>query len=261
MPPKLAEAIARGLDRDPSRRFASSWQWRETLRDALTGAPRQEAVAASGRREGTLVDLRPGHGAPEVDTVPVAVAAGGGGSTTPAETMQRTAPLVPGAEAAPGPPPRAIGQFPPARGTESASTLNVRIPGGVICAAGILMLASIFLPWGSVGQGPGRTLGVEFRSGALVAVAAVALFLAGLRLWRTRRRWVAAVVSAGTTVIGIAGVGLATYELVRLGDPSNGGGLFLLLGSSLATAGAGYRAQGRLAAMRRRERHPQLRTV
>lgn len=118
------------------------------------------------------------------------------------------------------------------------------------------MLVSIFLPWDSVGSE--KVIGAEFRAGALVAIGAVVLFLAGLRMWRTRRRWVASL-SAGVAMLsGIAGVGLATYELIRLADPS-GGGVFVLLGSSFLAAFAGYRAQVRLTDMRRQERHPLLR--
>src|SRR6266536_2395602 len=120
--------------------------------------------------------------------------------------MKRTATLPQAPAIAEGPPPRAIGQFPPASG--ELSTLNVRVPGGLICAAGVLVLVSIFLPWSSVGSGAKGHVGAEFRSGALVAIEAVALFLAGLRLWRTRRRWVASLLAGGASLFGIAGVAL-----------------------------------------------------
>ena len=177
----------------------------------------------------------------------------------PAETMKRTATLPQAPAIAEGPPPRAIGQFPPASG--ELSTLNVRVPGGLICAAGVLVLVSIFLPWSSVGSGAKSHVGAEFRSGALVAIEAVALFLAGLRLWRTRRRWVVLLFVGGVSLFGIAGVGFASYELVKLGDPGHAQGLLVLLGSNLVTAFAGYRAQGRVARIRRQERYPKLRTV
>jgi len=118
------------------------------------------------------------------------------------------------------------------------------------------MLVSIFLPWSSVGTE--SLIGAEFRAGALVAIGAVILFLAGLRMWRTRRRWVASLFAWVAALTGVVGVGLAAYELIRLADPS-GSGLFLLLGSSLVSAFAGYRAQRRLADLKRQERHPLLR--
>jgi hypothetical protein len=257
--PLLADVVARGLDGDPSARFRSSWEWREALRESLSGSPGTLEAAAvppdAAASEQRLIDLRPGHVAPEVDAVPVPV---GEVSTAPVATMKRTAALPEAQPAVAGPPPRPLGQFPSTR--DEVSTINVRVPGAFICAAGVAMLVSIFLPWGAVGSSTDSHVGAEFRSGALVAMGAVFLFLVGLRLWRTRRRWVASVLAVGAVLVGLAGIGLASYELVRLGDPSMAEGLFLLLGASLVTALAGYRAQGRLATMKRRERYPMLRT-
>jgi eukaryotic-like serine/threonine-protein kinase len=256
VPPPLAHVLARGLARDPARRFASAWEWREALRTALAephAASAGAVVIDDGA--GPLIDIRPGHAAPEVDTVPMHSVREG--STSAVETMERTAVLAEEPTVPPGPSPRPIGQFPQPPGV--VSTLNVRVPGGAICAAGVLMLVSIFLPWGSVGSGPESHVGAEFRAGALVAVGAIVLFLAGLRMWRTRRRWVASLVAGGAVLCGIAGVGLSTYELLLLADPSNGAGLFLLLGSSLLTVLAGYRAQKRLADLKRQEGYPFLR--
>lgn len=269
VPPTLAEALAGGLHREPSQRFASAWEWRDALRESVgAGLERSHVAASAKERHGRLIDLRAAPGPPEVDTVPVPAPVpllvpvlAGAGSTDPAHTMKRTAVLPDGGTDPGGSMPRAIGQFPSGGDPDVVSTVNVRVPGGFVCAAGVLMLVSIFLPWGSMGSASGRHIGAEFRSGALVAIGAVALFLAGIRLWRTRRRWVAALVAGFATLFGIAGVGLATFELVALGDPSNAQGLFLLLGSSLLTAIAGYRAQERLARLRRRERHPSLRTI
>ena len=261
VPRTLAEAVAQGLHRDPSKRFSSAWEWREALRESLDAASEPAFISGGmNERRGLLIDIRPGHAAPEVDTVPIAIggSAVGGGSTMPAEAMKRPATLPEAPAMAKGPPPRAIGQFPPASG--EVSTLNVRVPGGLICGAGVLVLVSIFLPWGSVGSGAESHVGAEFRSGALVAIEAVALFLAGLRLWRTRRRWVASLAAGGASLFGIGGVGLASYELVKLGDPGHAQGLLVLLGSNLVTAFAGYRAQGRVARIRRQERYPKLRT-
>jgi serine/threonine protein kinase len=268
VPRALAEVLDRGLRRDPSERFTSAWEWREALRRSLDGAAGDTRVAPAERsgseQAGSLIDLRPGHAALEVDTVPVPVGAlaapatPGSASTSPAPTLKRTGTLPESVPAVAGPPPRAIGQFPQAEGP--VSTLNVRVPGGFICAAGVLMLVSILLPWRSVEGSAETVVGAEFRSGALVAIGAVALFLGGLRLWRTRRRWVASLVAGMASLAGLAGIGLACYELVRLGDPSNAQGLWVLLGSSLVTAIAGYGAQARLARTRRQERHPMLRS-
>jgi uncharacterized membrane protein YidH (DUF202 family) len=175
--------------------------------------------------------------------------------------MKRTSPLPEGAPVAARSEPRAIGQFRSDADPDTVSTLNVRVPGAFICAAGVLMLMSIFMPWGSVGNGHDRHVGAEFRSGSLVAIGAVALFLAGLRLWRTRRLWVASFVAWFAALLGLGGVGLASYELIQIGDPPNAQGLFLLLGSSILTAFAAYRAQDRLARLRRQERYPKLRTA
>jgi len=280
VPAPLAGVVARGLARDPADRLASAWEWRDALRSAISQSRSASALPAQDERAGSPIDLRPGHGAPEVDTVPVhsvadlaesrqarglaaeAASVGArlgsvraaGGTTTPAQTMKRTATLPDGLGVPPGPAPRPIGQFPQASG--EVSTQNVRVPGGAISAAGVLMLVSIFLPWESVGAE--NRIGAEFRAGALVAIGAVILFVAGLRMWRTRRRWVASFFAWVAALTGIAGVGLAAYELIRLADPS-GGGLFVLLGSSVLTGFAGYRAQARLTDLKRQERHPLLR--
>ena len=174
--------------------------------------------------------------------------------------MKRTAALAE-SPAATAPAPRTIGQFPSGSDVDSVSTVNVRVPGGFICAAAVLMLVSIFMPWAATGSGQNSHVGAEFRSGALVAIGAVVLFVAGLRLWRTRRRWVASLFAWFAALIGVAGVGLSSYELIRLGEPPNAQGLFVLLGASFVAAVAAYRAQDRLVQMRRQERYPQLRTV
>jgi len=261
VPRALARALAGGLHMDPSKRFSSSWEWREALRESLEGASIPAFVpVGTNEREGLLIDLRPGHAPPEVDTVPVPIgAAAGRGSTMPAETMKQTAVLPEGPQVVTGPPPRPIGQFTPTDG--DVSTLNVRVPGGLICAAGALILLSIFLPWSSFGSNAESHVGAEFRSGALVAIEGVVLFLVGLRLWRTRRRWVASLLAGGAILFGIGGIGLASYEVVRLGDPGHAQGLLVLLGSNLVAAFAGYRAQGRVARLKRQERYPKRRTV
>jgi serine/threonine protein kinase len=267
VPPSLADVLSRGLDTDPARRFASSWEWRDALRDSLRGSlGSRETSVGTNRGESSLIDLRPGHAAPEVDTVPVPVPVpvpvlAGAGSTAPVPTMKRTSPLPEGTPVGARSTPRTIGQFPSDADPDAVSTLNVRVPGGFICLAGELMLMSIFMPWGSVGNGQDSHVGAEFRSGALVAVGAVALFLAGLRLWRTRRRWVASFVAWFASLLGLGGVGLASYELIQIGDPVNAQGLFVLLGASVLTAFAGYRAQDRLARLRRQERYPKMRTA
>jgi hypothetical protein len=196
---------------------------------------------------------------PEMDTVPVPVGAVPlGGTTVGAPTDTGTAPLPEAPAGTSVPVVRTIGQFPPRDG--AVSTLNVRVAGGFVCAASVLMLVSVFLPWSS-DAGAQSHAGAEFRSGALVAIEAVVLFLFGLRLWRTRRRWVASLVALAATLFGLAGIGLAMYELVRLGDPSNAQGLYLLLGANLLAAVAGFRAQARLSMARRQQRYPSLRAV
>jgi serine/threonine protein kinase len=259
VPPALAEVLARGLDPDPARRIGSAREWRDALRSSIDSEParRMEPGGESSGQE-RMIDLRSGQSTPEVDTVPVPV--GGvalAGTTVAAGTLTGTAPL-PDAPASPERPVRTVGQFPTRGG--AVSTLSVRVPGGFICAAAVLMLVSVFLPWSS-DTATRSHAGAEFRSGALVAIEAVILFLLGLRLWRTRRRWVASLAALVASLFGLAGIGLATYELVRLGDPSNAQGLFLLVGANLVTAVAGYRAQGRLTLARRQERYPSLRTV
>jgi serine/threonine protein kinase len=267
VPPSLADALSRGLDTDPARRFASSWEWRDALRDSLPGSLGSRGVGVgTNERKESVIDLRAGHGAPEVDTVPVPIpvpvpVVDRGGSTVPIPTMKRTSVLDEAPLVATRSEPRAIGQFRSDADPDAVSTLNVRVPGAFICAAGVLMLISIFMPWGSVGNGQDSHVGAEFRSGALVAIGAVALFLAGLRLWRTRRPWVASFVAWFAALLGLGGVGLASYELIQIGDPPNAQGLFLLLGSSIVTAFAAYRAQDRLARLKRQERYPKLRAA
>jgi Protein kinase domain len=260
VPPALAAVLALGLDPDPARRIGSAREWRDALRSSIDGelASRMEPVGESGG-ERRMIDLRSDQSTPEVDTVPVPVgAAARAGTTVAAGTLTGTAPLPDASAASSEPAVRTIGQFPDRGG--AVSTLSVRVPGGFICAAAVLMLVSVFLPWSS-DTATRSHAGAEFRSGVLVAIEAVILFLSGLRLWRTRRRWVASLVALVASLLGLAGIGLAVYELVRLGDPSNAQGLFLLLGANLVTAVAGYRAQGRLTLARRQERYPSMRTV
>ena len=115
--------------------------------------------------------------------------------------------------------------------------------------ASLAALVGIFFPWRA------EVRGTAFGQGSVVAIGAVALFLAGLRISRTRRRWVA--ISASALSVGLGTVGLFFAPITMIVIGGDGSGLALVFTSALVAAVSGYRALGRLHADPRRwERGP-----
>jgi serine/threonine protein kinase len=210
VPPGLARAVHRGMERDPSRRFSSAEAWMEALASA-----RAEAAAPSVELERVL-DLRSGTpsgpraGAPAgtataVRSIPVAA------STVQLDPSTGTAVLVvPDGSPVPLPP--------------------RRVAAVVTATAGVALLVCPALPWVS---GPDRlglhreVMGTAMDAGAAAAAIGAALLVCAWRLWRTGRRWIARTWAVLAFLLGTAGLVLAGYV---------GGGL---IGSAGATPRSG----------------------
>jgi serine/threonine protein kinase len=234
VPDALAAVVHRGLARDPEARFASAWEWRAALRTALLdGAPRTE-VGSPQRHAVAAARV----GGPRPQTLPSV-------ATLPAETRKGTDALhAPGGtgQSMPGPP---LTVDPPRRqGPPPVRTADVRLPAVWTMASALSMLVAVMLRWSS------STLGVAFQESALaVAAAAVILFLAGWRMWRTRRRWVGAAAStlASTTGLVAASVGLFTiFRVVGRDQQVLGPGPMVIVAAGLIAFAAGYLALKRL---------------
>jgi NO-binding membrane sensor protein with MHYT domain len=104
--------------------------------------------------------------------------------------------------------------------------------------ASLAALIGIFFPWRA------EVRGTAFGQSGVVAIGAAALFVSGLRIWRTRRRWVA--ISASALSLGLGTVGLFFAPITMLVIGGDGGGLALVFASALVAVVSGYRALGRL---------------
>ncbi len=118
-------------------------------------------------------------------------------------------------------------------------------------------------------------LGVSFRGGGAILACAVVLFLAGTRLWRTRRRWIAALASAVGLLAGLVALATAIYELARIrghvagtlpGGPglwrvTYGSGLYVIVAAAVVASLSSFGALRRQRRARRRQRYPLLRTA
>ncbi len=255
VPADLAEVIARGLTRDPRERLDSAWAWRDALRAALAEAPREIAVVAVPGRVDSAALASGGHAAA---VATASGAAGSPGTTVPAPTRTGThllpdggptarppvrpdqpihmahAPVVAsGASApvgdAPGPPPKAEVGGPPVR---------LRIPALGVIAASLIGLVGVLLPWRADARG------TAFGQGSAVAATAVVLFVCGLRMWRTERRWVAILAAGLSLGIGAAGVLFAPVTMLTV--RGNGTGLAAIVLAATVAFGSGYLALLRL---------------
>jgi serine/threonine protein kinase len=254
----VSKVVHQGLERDPARRLGSAREWRDALRALL--AEDHVPVSASSRARAEA-----GTGV-AVPTVPIALA-------EPPRPVSPTLPVP--KRIATVPLPSHVEPSPPAQ--PAPTKKGVRGHGAVAALAGLLLFVGAFLPWATVRGGPRgldqNRLGLAFRGGSVVLVAGVALVLAGARLWKTRRRWIAILMSFAATVAGLSGVVVAPYEAVlikgRVAGTLTGAqrGLPVVLGTGLLVVlvgGAlglvsGYAALARLRRMRLLERHPLLR--
>jgi len=287
--PALAEVIHRGLSPRKEDRQATAREWRDELRSALavSSVDMPAAAAPAARMGGSN-----GAGAP---AAPRAGPAGEGGQVTrpaqpaavagtipvrPAATAREpvrpdTAVLVPAR-----PDPSAVPDAPEvdAAAAVRATLLPVRVSGLFAMVASAALLISLLLSWAVVRPPRGTEevrLGMAFRGGNVVAVAAVVAFVAGLALWRTGRRFVARVASIGAVAAGVGSLAVAAYEFaeirahVRTSFGSRGASVGVRLGFGLdvvAVAGVvaalmGWFALGRVRYSRRLDKHPALRTL
>jgi serine/threonine protein kinase len=257
----VSRVVHQGLERDPARRLGSAREWRDALRALLSEDHAPVSVSSRARGEA--------DGGVAVPTVPIALA-------EPPRPPSPTQPV-----------PKRIGtvalpaQAEPIAPVQPApSKKGVRGHGAVAALAGLLLFVGAFLPWATVRGGPPgprgidqNRLGLAFRGGSVALVAGVILILAGARLWKTRRRWIAILMSLAATLAGLSGLIVALYEAVlikgRVAGTLTGAqrGLPVVLGTGLLVVlvgGAlglvsGYAALARLRRMRLLERHPLLR--
>jgi peptidoglycan/LPS O-acetylase OafA/YrhL len=115
--------------------------------------------------------------------------------------------------------------------------------------AALLLLAGVLMPWS---EEVGST---AVPAGSTAIVLGAGSFLAGLRMWRTRRRWVAITGSGVATVAGVVAAGVATATLLLLQVRNSGPfgpGLFVIFAGGVLVAAFGHEALTRL---RRDPRH------
>src|SRR5205823_4352330 len=152
------------------------------------------------------------------------------------------------------------------------------VPGAALMAASVASLIGILMPWASAvsrnGGDAHHRLGVVFGGGGAVLVCGLAMFWAGTRLWRTSRRWVAALASLAASVAGVLSFVVLLYELAMIKDNvagtlpggqsawnvTYGQGLAVAFGAAVVGSLAGIGALRRILRARRRERFPLLRT-
>lgn len=225
VPDALERAVDRGLSPDPGARFESAWEWRDALRDALTQTP----LARSDT--GPIV-------VPASPSAPVPTRRGA--STLPAATRAGTRVLERASSVARSPAPSRPAVPVPNR---SVRTVDVRLSAVAIVVCAVAMFVGALLPWSA------RNLGVSFPESALAIAGAAVAFLAAVRMWRTRRRWVAAAASAIAASTGLASAALGLYEILRIGGrdaQSVESGPVILLVAGLVAFAAGTRALKRL---------------
>ena len=252
--PELAAAVHRGLARDPDARFPGAWEWREALRRQLSVANEPGPVGALGPRAGVASRPDEGTTAPSRRLSAVPGPSGRPGGAGP---WGRTAPArPPGTDVMPdeaghtGPVERPAAGAVPAVGTSpgvappadasarAAPPVGLKWPAAATVAAGLGLLVGVLLPWTA------DSLGAAHAEGTYAVGVGILLLLAGLRMLRTRRRWVAIVWSGLAVPAGLGAVFLALW--VTATEGATGPGLLTLVASGAAAAFSGNRALGRL---------------
>jgi serine/threonine protein kinase len=287
VPASLEAAIAQGLAQDPRDRYPSARAWRDALheaaRDRWWTVDRRPGSETAGDRI-VLPDVATARASIEGATVPRTAASrtvqdptraataslrsDGETDILPSGTMPvrpdpvriREAPapedLLPTVEEPP--PPAGSGRRgrPPLPDPgELAKGLHLRVPAVLMATAYLALVASILLPWAEVVTGRTGTtarLGVRFGGAKVALACAVALGIVTIRIWRTRRRWIAAGFSFVGFVGGVAALALTGYEALEVrgqalaGDPAGaasiGVGLAVLLGGAVVGSLGGYLA-------------------
>jgi hypothetical protein len=246
VPRSLGQVIEKGLSRDPSGRFGSAWEWRDELRRALLdGAPSSNRDRrAPVRIPDTAMAGATVGGAASASTVRAGREAGPAEKTTdPAATSRGTDVLDPPAGRAAHVVPPTVPGTPARAPARPAPTVSLRLPAAVALASAIAVFVGSLLPWSR------DRLGFDFAESYIVMAASAVLFLAGLRMWRTRRRWVAVAASTFASLAGLAAGTVGLFEIIRIAGRDRqglGSGLLVVLVAGLVAFSAGARALRRL---------------
>jgi protein kinase-like protein len=262
VPAGMAEAIHRSLARDPAERFDSAWEWRDALRGVMGEAERSGPIAAGVPKRSTAGVA----GGSRTATRPAV-----GGTTLPPPPRERTlvlpeahvstagassAPVTAGGPAVATRPDRATSAGPPASATQPregalpprptvARMLGVRLLSSLVLVCGLAVLVGVIDP--SLGRRAGEApplMDLSRAFGPIGTACVMALLLAGFRLWRTTRRWMA-IVMAGLAVVG--GMGAAAMGVLAAWDTRTAKlGLALVGGGGLLAGMAGYWALKRI---------------
>jgi hypothetical protein len=143
---------------------------------------------------------------------------------------------------------------------------RLRVSRGLILVAGLAMAVGAWLPWADEGrQGLLGRAGVRTTPGLIALGLGLLIVLAGVRLARTSRRWVASVWALLAMVAGLAVMPGAVSAYVVSGlsasGRSSGPGPVAAVAAGLVAVVAGWRAWRRLRWDRLSERHPALRQL
>jgi hypothetical protein len=233
VPDRLTEVIERGVARDPQYRFATAWEWRDALRDAMDDeAPYDLYLPPAGPS--------PPNGLPDLAPLPSI-------SMNPTTRLPPKSPTdVLGAR---GPGEAGAGSAVPAAGP--VARVGRRL-GPLDCSmlallAAMLLLASPFFVWLRT-LGPGSAIGLDYQGARVVMGCAVAIGIGvSLRL-AFRGRWAIGILRILASLGGLVALGAGVvqgwwihHDLGGLaaGDATFGIGLYLIgAGGAVALIGA-----------------------
>jgi eukaryotic-like serine/threonine-protein kinase len=256
VPRALGNAIQVGLSADPADRFGSAWEWRDVLSRSIAGEVSEDATDPFVRR--LFAPKTRGGSTAGAGTRPTERPSG----TAPAPTRRKTAILdgagshstrgsEPGARVGDGGWPRAepVDGLQPAAGRQAkertaaprpAPTVSLRMPAAGAVGSGLLLFAGVLMPWSSEVHGVSEST----ESVALSAFALI-LVLAGVRMWRTARRWVAKTASLVAMTAGLAAMAVVALAVIRIEGTVSFGPFVVFTGGALGMVG-GQRALLRL---------------
>jgi hypothetical protein len=242
VPAALERAVWAGLARDPEARVESAWAWRDALRAALLDRAADPFPAGARVRSVTSLE---GAAPSRAATATLGGARPGGmGRTLPAATRPGTDVLRP--RPGEGPvevAPSSVAAAPDGRTPRAVRTVDLRAAGTIGILSALAVFTGALLPWST------NELGIAFGESTIAIGLAALLFLAGVRMWRTRRRWVATVASMVAALSGLAAAAVGLYEILRIGGrdaQGMGPGPAVILCAGMLALTAGSRALKRL---------------